>query len=333
MAPGDAPRHAGKHRHGKTDDRIVSGGSLRIEKGETVDDISVFGGSVDVFGEVLGDLAVMGGKATIHDGAYVHGDVSAIGGKVRIDSGATVDGEVGVVGGSVDRAPGAKIGGNNGGSANDDSEPDEDTANDDGHKPWSDLGSGLTKNVTPGKEQDARPWYKKLAEHASNAVEHTALLFVLGAVLLSLATRRMDLLREEVAARPMRSFAVGILATIASAIALVALCVTVIGIPIAIVVVLMGAFGVYAGICAALATLGKGLVAHKTENQHVHLAVGCAVFLLLSALPFVGWLVVVVVGLIGFGALVATRLAGFAPKKGGAGTNTVPGDGPYRTPT
>ena len=307
--------HDKKKHHGKSNDRIITGGSARIEKGQVVDDLVVMGGSVEVYGEVRGDLAVMGGSATVYDGAHVHGDVSAIGGKVRLESGACVDGEVGVVGGVVDQQPGAKVGGDVSSSKGDEGKGFAIN----GIKPWTDNGEGH------------RPWYKSLAEHVSIAVEHTALLFVLGAILLSLATRRMDLLRTEIAARPMRSFAVGILATLATAVGLVALCVTLIGIPIAMIAVLVGTFGIYAGICAALATLGKGLVAHRTENQHVHLAVGCAVFLLLSALPFVGWIVTAVVGFIGFGALVATRLAGFAEKKAPMTSTPIPGEGPYRS--
>jgi len=318
----DMPRQGSAHKRkheGRPDDRIISGGSLRIEKGEVVDDVSVFGGSVDVYGEVLGDLSVMGGSATVHDDAYVHGDVSAIGGRVRITDGARVGGEVGVVGGAVDRAPGAKIG-----------EPENDPGGD-GNNDKSDQAPGVWKGHAANWEA-SRPWYKRFAEHTSNAVQHTALLFVLGAVLLSLATRRMDLLRTEIASRPMRSFAVGILAALATSVALVALCVTLIGIPIAIIGVLVGAFAIYAGICAVLATLGKALVAHKTDNQHVHLAMGCLIFLVLSAIPVVGWIVMGVIGLIGLGALVATRLAGFAAKMPGA-SNALPTDGPYRTPT
>ncbi|WP_394833564.1 hypothetical protein LVJ94_44360 [Pendulispora rubella] len=309
--------HGKKKHHGKSNDRIITGGSARVEKGDVVDDLVVMGGSVEVYGEVRGDLVVMGGSATVYEGGHILGDVSAIGGKVRLESGACVDGEVGVVGGLVDQQPGARVGS--------DSTPSTE-------KPERKGGwTGMPGMSWTSHTDEHRPWYKSLAEHVSNAVEHTALLFVLGAVLLSLATRRMDLLRMEIAARPMRSFAIGILATLATVVGLVALCVTVIGIPIAIVGVLVGAFGIYAGICAALATLGKGLVAHRTENQHVHLAVGCAVFLILSALPLVGWITVAVVGLIGFGALVATRLAGFAEKKSPMRSTPVPGEGPYRS--
>src|SRR5690606_14002156 len=125
------------------------------------------------------------------------------------------------------------------------------------------------------------------------AITRTALLFVFGAVLFALATRRMEALQGEVAARPMRSFALGVLGFFVAVIALVALSVTVIGIPIAIIAVLCGVFATYAGICAPLATVGRALFGHKTKNPYMHLALGCALFMLASAVPWLGGFVTV----------------------------------------
>jgi hypothetical protein len=74
--------------------------------------------------------------------------------------------------------------------------------------------------------------------------------------------------------------------------------------------------GAYAGICAALTAVGAALFCHKTSSPYVHLAVGCAIYLPLSSIPFVGTLVTVVVALIGFGALVGTRAAGLIRRRG-----------------
>lgn len=279
-------------------DRVVSGGSLRIEKGEVVDDVTVFGGKVDVYGEVEGDLSVIGGSARVRDGARVHGDANAVGGKLRLDDGAIVDGDVGVIGGKVDRARGAKVGGSETG-----------------------IGRAERDGAAP-----PRSWHARLWHDMGNTAARIALLFVFGAVLLSLATGRMESMKAELAQRPMRVFAVGVLAALAFPVALVVLCITVVGIPIAILAVLLGTFGAYAGVCAVLATAGKALVAHRTENEHIHLAVGCAAFFGLGAIPKVGGLVTLVVALLGLGVLVATRFAGFAPSSG-----KLPGSGPYRT--
>ena len=75
--------------------------------------------------------------------------------------------------------------------------------------------------------------------------------------------------------------------------------------------------------CAVLSVVGEALLRHKTENPYVHLAVGCAIFVVLAAIPVVGGFVIVATVLAGMGILVATCGAGFLRRKNG-GT-------PYRT--
>ncbi|MEO7113555.1 MAG: polymer-forming cytoskeletal protein, partial [Polyangiaceae bacterium] len=72
------------------EDRLITGGSLRIEKGEIVKNVTVLGGSVDVLGEVMGDLTVAGGSAHVRKDGHVHGAATAIGGSLDIEDGATV---------------------------------------------------------------------------------------------------------------------------------------------------------------------------------------------------------------------------------------------------
>ena len=76
-----------------------------------------------------------------------------------------------------------------------------------------------------------------------------------------------------------------------------------------------------------LATAGGALVQHKTKNPYLHLAAGCALFMLISAIPYLGGFVTFAVVVICMGAVVATRGAGFL-----AGKNRRD-SGPYRTAT
>jgi hypothetical protein len=271
------------------EDRLVTGGDVRVGKDEVVRDLTVMGGNAEVLGTVTGDLSVMGGAAVVRKGARVKGDATVLGGALDVEDGARVDGDVGVLGGRLRRGDKARIKG-------------EVSTND--HDAWSlrstlrDVGSALTR---------------------------TALLFVFCAVLLALATRRMESMQKEIASRPMRTFALGVVGVLVFSVLLVVLCVTIIGIPLAVIAALLGAFGTYAGIAAALATAGGALVHHKSPNAYVHLAVGCVGYLVLSSLPWVGGLITAVVVLIGIGALVATRAAGFMPSR------RQREQGPYRT--
>jgi len=158
-----------------------------------------------------------------------------------------------------------------------------------------------------------------------SAITRSAFLFIFGAILLALGTKRMETLRGEIATRPMRTLALGVVGLISGIVVLVLLCVTVIGIPVALVGLLVAVFAGYAGVIAVLTTAGEALLRHKTQSSYVHLALGCALFLVASSLPWIGGFVSVAVVLTGIGVIVATRGAGLVPKKN-------PGAGPYRTP-
>jgi hypothetical protein len=278
------------------EDRMVRGGDLVVAADETVHDVTVFGGSVSVYGTATGNVTVLGGSASIKKGAHVLGSATAVGGSIDVADGAQVDGDVGVVGGSLDRHKGAKIGG-------------AIHKNDDGRS-----GSAPSRS---------------LLREASDATTRAAMLFVFGAVLFALAGQRMNTLRIEAAARPMRSFALGVVGGIVGALAIGLIGVTIIGLPVAAVLLLGAIFGAYSGICAVLATVGKALIGHKTDNPHIHLLVGCALFLVSGAIPFVGSIVTLAVVLTGIGTVVATRAAGMLVPNGRA-SYTSPAS-PYRT--
>jgi len=269
------------------EDRVAQGEDLVIEVGEVAHDVSVVGGDLDVRGTITGNAAVTGGEMKVQKGAHIVGNATAIGGALEVEDGAQIDGKVGVVGGVLKRDKGAKIG----------------------------------PTIMVGEDSSSPP--HSILRDIGDAMTRAAMLFVFGAVLFALAGARMDRLRVEVASRPMHTLAMGIVASLASLVLFVALCVTVIGIPVALVGLLVGIFAAYSGICAVLATLGKALLGHRTDNPHLHLLVGCAVFLVGGAVPWFGGLMTAGVVLTGIGAVVATRAAGFA-----AGKN---GGGPYRT--
>jgi hypothetical protein len=279
------------------EDRRITGGNLRIEKEEVVHNVSLLGGNLDVYGTVTGKIEVTGGNVHLYDGAHVLGNVTTMGGTIDVADGAIVDGDVGVVGGNLKRGPKSKIGG-----AVEIGNDDEDDID------------------------DQQPVHRSIIQRAGDALTASALLFVFGAVLLTLMGRRMETLQAEVAARPMRSFALGILGFLGFGVSLVALTITIVGIPVAIALAIFGVLAMYAGFCAVLTTIGRAFVRHKSESPYVHLAVGCAVYLIAGHLPFIGGILTLALGLVGIGTLVSTRVGGLWP-----GKNTNAGEGSYRT--
>ena len=299
---GDSSDEGGHHLSGK--DRTVMGGNVTIAKGEVAGDVTVFGGNVDIEGESSGDVSVFGGNVVLHEGARIHGDASVFGGTLTLQHGATVDGDVSCLGGTLSRDPSSHIGG------------DVTVKGDE------DEGSA-TAGSPPHEERHG--FISRAGDSMMNGVRLAAVLFVIGTVLLALTGRRMDVLRGEVAARPMRSIALGVLGILGGIVVFIALCVTVIGAPIAVVAAIVAAFAVLGAMCAVLSVVGEGLLRHRTENPYVHLGVGCALFVALAAIPWVGHIVVVATILAGIGVLVATRCAGLLKRRNGnGGTSSFP---------
>lgn len=280
---------------GDAPDRVVTGGNVRVEKGDVVKDVVVFGGSADVLGTATGDVTVIGGSATIHDGAHVMGDATAVGGSLDVQDGATVDGDVGVVGGTLHRGEEARIGG----------------------EERTDVHVG--KHHRANEAHGAGGVLAGALASIGRALASAALLFVFGTILLALATPRMDALQTELARRPMRTFALGVVGLIVFALLAVAFTLTVVGIPLVIIGAVAGVVAGYVGICAVLTVAGGALIRHKTRNPYVHLALGCLLFMIAKALPFVGTFVLIAVILLGIGTLVATRGAGLFPARKPAG--------------
>ncbi len=279
--------------HGRGQDRTVMGGNVTIAKGEVARDVTVFGGNVDMLGKSTGDVTVFGGNVEVHEGALIHGDATVFGGTLTLDKGSKIDGDVSAIGGTLKRDPDSVVEG--------------------------DVTAKGSSDPSGEHEEEHHSLVARAGESVMGGVRLAAVLFVIGTVLLALSGRRMDMLRAEVATRPMRSLALGVLGVIGSIVTVVALCVTVIGIPVAIVALLLGGFALLGSMCAVLSVVGEGLLRHRTENPYVHLAVGCAIYAALAALPWVGGFVVAATVLASIGVLVATRGAGLVRRRNGRG--------------
>ncbi len=307
-------------------DRGATGSNVTIEKSEVAHDVAVLGGNVDVFGTVTGDVSVTGGNLRVHDGGWVLGDAVVIGGVLTVDDDAQVDGDVSTLGGVLKRGESSIIGGAIE-SRGDDSTDDDDEDDDDDKKAGPSFHGAKIHIDTDDGHAHGKHRASSFLSDLGGALAHSAMLFVFGSVLLALASRRMETLRVEAASRPMKSFAVGVVGLLAAIVIFIACCVTLIGIPVAFIGLLLFVFGAYAGVCAVLTVVGQALLRHKTKSPYVHLAVGCALFMVLGALPFVGGFVVAATALVGVGVLIATRAAGLVKPKNGS----RPGDGAYAT--
>lgn len=86
--------------HAGDNDVVQVGQDVVVERGEHVlGHVFAMGGNITVRGTVDDDVVAMGGDVTLEDGAQVHGDVVSLGGVVRKAKTATVNGSNVTVGG------------------------------------------------------------------------------------------------------------------------------------------------------------------------------------------------------------------------------------------
>lgn len=260
----------------------VFGDSLRIGKDDVVRNVTVLGGSVEIEGKVTGNLAVLGGDAHLSSGARIEGDASVTGGRIRVDPGAQIEGNLGVVGGSIEGVENAKIGG--------------------------------SVTLDPAEGTDRASFGARAGHRIAEGVRSAALLFLLGVLFIALGGDRSETLRAEIAARTMRSLALGVAGIVGGIAALIAISITIIGIPVAFVGALLAIIAMFAGITSALTVLGAAVARHRTTNVYAHLAVGCGLFLLAGWLPWIGGFLQAGVVLAGIGSVVATRATGLVPR-------------------
>lgn len=291
-----------KRDRAKHDNRTVFGSNVRVGPDETIGKIAAFGGEVEVAGHVIGGIDAFGGNVHILPGGHVEGPVSLLGGDLTLDDNATLEGSAQMLGGDVHRAAGA-------------------------HMTGAIEHTKKHGHITIEDDRNGHEPEPSFIARAGNRLSNVAILFVFGTILLALAGTRMESMRVEVAARPVRAFALGVVSFIAACLAVLVLCVTIIGIPLALAGVCIAVFAGYAGACSALTTLGAALAGHRTQSVYVHLAIGCVLFYLVALIPHLGTLATLLVGAMGFGAAVATRGAQIFAKK-----RTPPLDDPYRQP-
>jgi hypothetical protein len=201
--PPAAPSERRRSSGGRKDDLVRFGGSVSVGTGETVTgDVVAIGGSGDVDGEVLGDVVVIGGSLTLGPHARIRGDATVVGGRLNKDPGATIDGDVSEVGlGDAIR----------------------------GHRPdWLPRrGPGAWRSMMSGFG-------------LGTTVVRVALVMLLAAIVLLVARRHVQQIADRAAAEPVKAWAVGFLVEIlfvpVLVLTIVALAVSIIGIPLLLLV-------------------------------------------------------------------------------------------------
>lgn len=255
------------------------GNAVEIASGTNVTgNATGFGSTVDVDGRVGIDFAGFGTKVTV--GGAVERNVDGFGQTVTVESTARIGGNLtGHVdsAGDLKVADGAVIGG--------------------------------TRSEQVVEREQRRNHYERFGYYFSQVIR-LAGAFLTGLVLLWLipALREVSLPN---AIAVLRSAGIGLAAAVTLPVAALIVCVTIIGIPLAVLTFMLGAVGLYFSKAVLAQIIGRGVLRSRPTPPHfaATLFVGLVIVIVAINLPWIGGVANLLLTLTGFGVIVSLILA------------------------
>jgi hypothetical protein len=294
---------------GFQDDRIITGGIFTLRSGETLD----------------GNLVIFGGVVTLEEGSRVNGDVVLMGGTLSIDG--RVDGNVVGIGGSVSLGESANVRGDLTTIAAALNRDPEATV----------AGQVITGFQTPFQFTAPTPGRVVMPEslrfETFFAPFWAALWFLfrifLWAALAMLVVMFLPAPTERVARtivnQPVLAGGAGLLTAIVAPLLFIAIAITIILIPISLVGVLVLAVAWFFGRIALGLEVGRRLALMLRQDWPLPVVAGIGTFVPTlvvdganQLIPCVGWILPVLVGILGLGGVLLTRFGSqpYPPDRG-----------------
>ena len=336
------------------DSRSVYTGDHTVEAGETVDDVVVVGGDLHVRGTVTGDAVVVGGQLFLDEAGLIEGDATVTGGSI-VENGGRIRGEMRMLeGGPGDVGLGMGADAEQAAEARSDADRDvrEVRERREEHQPF--LGRG----------------FRAIRDGFFGLISALALGLVLGgigALLVFYGRPYLDTVSDTIRGSTLRSGAVGLAASFlvipAFVVLVVALAVSIIGIPFLLVAAPLYPLAVAAaagmGLLASAHAIGERTSEQRStgfdfryRNAYAYLFTGLGMLLapLVAAnliemtgfLGFIGvllevatWAVIWAATTIGLGAVILSRAGTrrtFVPGQMDLGFETDPGYDPGPAP-
>jgi hypothetical protein len=293
---------------------VVIGGSATVEAGASVNgDVIVFGGGLDMQGQANGTVVIFGGGATFSEASligndvvvfggnailsgHVAGDLVVIGGDANLSATAVIAGDLAAPGGNIVRAEGSQVGGNT----------------------ITQFEPFTFRGIRPGNGfQGWQPFFHSDSFglfgsfvwllFRSFALSTVALLIVL------FAPKHVRRTADAILAEPVTSGGYGCLGVIFTVVAIVALAITIILIPVSILLPFVLAAAFAFGWIALGLEIGHRMAAafNSTWSPILEAAIGTFVVTFVAGVvgwvPCLGWLAGAVLALAGLGAVILTR--------------------------
>lgn len=276
-------------------------------------------------GEVLhGNLIVLGGTAQLSPGSSVEGDVLIVGGTLSADG--NVEGDIDIIGGLISLGSTAKVGGNiNSVSAHLNIADGAEIAGNVNQAPTGPFSvilpgtfklpnwEGVPAITIPGDSPVVNFRINPLWDVLWWIVR--SLFWAALAVLVALFTSKsIERIGETAVGNPLASGGLGCITILVAPVILVLLAITICGIPFSVVGGLILWVAWVFGVIVLGTETGKRLAGMFKLDWAIPVSAGIGTFLLTlvangiqMVVPCIGWLVPLLIGLVGFGAVLLTR--------------------------
>lgn len=274
-------------------DQIVIANTYRLAAGdELIGNLAVIGGTatLDEGSTMTGDVFLTGGTLTVS--GTVNGDFIAIGGAINIEDTADINGNISLIGATIKKSPLAEINGEI-----TEQSPKFFDFNLSDPKALNFPFTAKTSILT------------KMLQASLQALAMAALAVILGLLL----PQQLKRVADTISAEPLVTGGVGLLSVVVVPILLVLLTITIILIPVTILGTLLIGFAVLFGWIAIGYEIGQRLAVLFKTTWHPSIAAGIGVLLLglvtgfATLIPCIGWLIGVIVAILGLGAVVISR--------------------------
>jgi hypothetical protein len=252
--------------------------SITIGKDQHVcGNVVVFDGNVSVAGVVDGNVTVVGGTGVIS--GTVNGSITALDANLHLVSGATVSGSIQVVGGSVERDPNVFVGGS------------------------------IDQGINPQHISSSQ--FQMMGSSYAFPWSHLLFWVLASIAVTALFPRHVALVRRAARDSLPSAFLVGIVSAIVGSVLAIALFVTCLGIPLAILVAAALAIASVVGTIALGLWLGERLLGQSTISRRASVfpaMVGVTLLALAETIPCAGGVLTVLTSCVGLGASVLALL-------------------------
>ncbi|MEA3324334.1 MAG: hypothetical protein U9Q37_04250 [Euryarchaeota archaeon] len=287
------------------DDAWITGGSLIID-GEIGDDLRAAGGAIHLRGSVADNAMIAGGTIAASSNSAVGGDLDVAGGSIEITGhvgrdlscgggsvvlGGAVDGNATIFADDIRILQSARIQGDL-----------EYTSDKEIEIP---AGTVMGDVVYKRSEKKVEDIYSKIT---SSIISFLSILLI-GLLMVRFAGNTTIRVSDTIATHILKSLGSGVLLLIAIPLIALILMITLIGLPLGLIVLFAYIVILYISKIFVGLAIGRRIVTYakkEISSPYWHLVVGLIVIAFATKLPLVGFLISLIVILVGLGALVMT---------------------------